>query len=384
MYRIKVFDSRCNEILTTFTGDGGKNSGDGLHLNGWSLRINGWGAMSFSINQFSEKATEQNLCPYNRVQLFRQNQVGTYVPVWSGYIESLRTISTVELGTRLEIGCVGMEKFFRKRWFFNRTVVGNGADNALEFLDLANALDTTCINPGTFIDNLPVNLEVENSTYFQALEELSRASQSEFRIDENFLFHFVPTLGQDQSSVIQLSFNRLGSYGSNISSLDRSQFGEDMVNILHARNKDLASQTVINQESIDKFGTLERSRTFNEAQDVDTLKQMAETYVNQYSIPDISITMIPEQARLRCPSGEFVGVAYGDIDLGDIVTNRINTENTSSVIAQRVAEISVTVDDNALETVGYSMSPIDSYITTSFLREDEVAELRRRLDEAGL
>lgn len=382
MYRLQVYDSRCQELLTQFNGDQSKNGGDSLFINSWNTAINTWGTLTFSINQFSKKASTRNLCPYNRLKLLRKNKQGVYEPVWCGYIESVVNASLGEFGTSLEIGAVGLEKMLRKRVIKGFNATGNGSDDVTTLLNQANAIDDTCICVGDMVPNLATNLTFDNTTMFAALVDIARASKSEFTVDENCCLSFVPLLGKDQSSVIQLVYNADGSFGGNARDIDRTQLGEDMINRVCATS-DAGTVIKENPDSISKFGTLEGFRTFSNANDMATLCNMAESFVDQQGYPDISLSMQPEGGRRICPSGKCVGILYGDIELGDIVATKLNYPSGTEIQVQRVVEISTTVSENCLEDTSYRMAPTGVFATSSFFRRDEIEELRARLDALG-
>lgn len=383
MYRLQVLDSRCQELLTQFEGDQGKASGDGLTITSFSRRINSWGTLTFSLNQFSAKATPRNLCPYNRIQLYRLNKKGVYEPVWCGYIETVVTVAQGEFGTTIEIGAVGLEKMLRKRILKYYRATGCGADDAEQLLNLANECDRTCMTVGDMVKNEQTDLEFENTTMFNAFEDIARASNSEFTIRPDCSMDFVPKLGVNQSQAIQLSYNADGSYGGTVASLDMTQFGEDMINSVCATTSGFTCN-VQNEESIEKYGKLEGYKTFSNARSEPTLCRMAENFVNQQAFPNVSRVMTPEAGRVTCPDGKCVGIQFGDINLGDLVVTRIKNGDTETTEIQRVIEIVVNIDSACYEDIGYAMSPTNATSTSSFLRRDEIEDIRQRLDNAGI
>src|SRR5690606_6818432 len=133
------------------------------------------------------------------------------------------------------------------------------------------------------------------------------------------------------------------------------------------------------------YGVLIERKTFNEANDQDTLDAMTAAYLTQRSKPITDFRVVPTLAskKVHPYSGArtLSGLEYGDVVVGDLVTVTITTENSTISTAKRVAEIVVEVDENLLETMRFTLSESGVFVTSSMLDGAEIDDLKRRIKE---
>lgn len=356
-----------------------------VKIKGWSHRINAAGKLVFSIRSDDENATEEKLRKYRRVRLYRRPQDGTsttYEPVWLGYIESSK-----EIDGEIEVLCMGMLEFFKKR-YVNGSYTGQGSTDAFSMLTSANATGATGVSAGTGGVTSSKNLVFSNKDTLRGWEELARAHGAEFEIANDGLLNFVPALGTDKTATTELTFRRDGTPGGNIDRIEIGEDGEPMANRIlstvtvgvstyNTQQDDVTSQGV--------YGVIVERRDFSNAGNQATLDSMAATYLTQVANPIQDYRVQPILARkfVDPVSGTRAvsGLQYGDLVVGDLATVIIQTRSQSIEATRRIAEITVSVDEQFNETIRYTLTQSGVFVTAAFLDTDEVNELRRRIRE---
>ncbi len=355
----------------------------------WSKRINAPGTMVFSMASNGLKATEDNLQPYRFVRLYRQNTDGTegYSPVWLGYIEAVN-----QSADSIEVLCVGALKLFKKRWAAaGQAFTGQGSDEAFDLLADSNSNDgDSGIDAGD--DGVTSSRDVTaqgDITVLRAWELLAQAHAAEFDIDDEGEFNFVSSLGTDKSGTVHMIYRRDGTPGTNVT---EPQFGEDgepmatkVIGKTSAGGGLTSTRPAAPSANQTTYGVLTEKRQFNEAQDQTALDSMTDTLLSQLENPITEFRLKPDLASktLNVMSGQRVlrGLQYGDVGVGDLVQATIITENRTISEAKRVAEIVVTVDEQGLEQMSFTLSKAGVFITAGFLDANLVDAVTQRVKE---
>jgi hypothetical protein len=380
VYRIHLYDFTGTTCETVFFD---------ASVRAFSKRINAPGRLNFSLPYNSPKVTDDNLQKYKRVRLYRKGSDGQYTPVWYGYIEAHK-----RNGAEIDVFCVGALKFFEKRFTVeDEAFDGEGSVEAFGLLSDCNSDGETGITAGTGNVVSERDLVVNRQDVLRAWEDIARAHNAEFEIDENGEFNFVSSMGTDQSSVVTLTFNRDGTPGGNVEQVEDGEDGAEMANRVIATTtagggltttrNDPSAQADYGNGTDDLI--LAEVKQFNQAQDQPTLDAMADSYLSQVSRPITDFRIVPTMAvkKFNTVTGEreTVGLMYEDITLGDLVTVRIQSESQSLDATRRVVEILVTTDENLHETVQYTLSEAGVFVTAALLDFDQVGQLRRKLRE---
>jgi hypothetical protein len=261
-------------------------------------------------------------------------------------------------------------------------------------LDAANLDGQTGITMGTNDPTLDVReLSTGGKSCLENFEVSAQTEGLEFEIDEDGHLNFVSSLGSDKSGSIVLTFRRDGSQGSNIREIDYGEDGERMANrIIGTSSVDSGLSYAYNVTAAQaEYGDgvndfiLVHKKVFNEAQTQDELEALVEAYALQVAYPITEFSLVPESAVKRfspitgtreIPSNV---VDFEDVEVGDLVTVVINTENISQDTAKRIAELSVEVDENNSETIRYTLTRAGVYVTSPYLNSAEAMDIKRRL-----
>lgn len=380
MYRIELYETTGDSTVQTALYS------PVVRVDSWSKRINAAGHLVFSLHRFDTKATEENLRHYRRVRLFRKNRdsTGEYEAVWFGYIEAVNQVDD-----RIEVFCTGMLDLFKKRYTgASEQFNGQGSTEAFGLLTDTNGNDgATGITAGTGGVTTTRDITLDHREILSAWEELARAHDAEFEIDDDGDFNFVPELGTDQSSVIELIFRRDGSPGNNVQEIEVGEDGRDMANQVvgvTGAGGGLTS-TIDDATSQTTYGVLIERRTFNHANDQTTLDAITQSYVDQVAHPITDFRIVPEMARRSFdPVGgtlSLSGLDYGEVSIGDLITVDIVSDNRTISETKRIAEIVVDVDENMQETLRFTLSKSGVFVTATLLDRKEIQELKRKIKE---
>jgi len=364
MYFLKLFDITGQTSEATFA--------DAV-VKSWSKRINGPGRLVFTLPIASHHTT--SLQKYKRIRLYRN---GT--PIWYGYLEAHKRTSEAEF----TVYCAEMLQLFNKRFTaIDETFTGQGSAEAFGLLSDANADDETGITEGTGGVTTTKDLKAQGRQEILSMwTKLAQAHDAEFQIDEDGAFHFVPTLGTDKTSTIFLRFRRDGNPGNTVEGVEEGEDGEPMANRVIALSTALTS-TQNDLTSQGTYGVLVEVKQMNEAQDQGTLDSMAQTYLSQRANPITDFQVMPVMAsrQFSTITGQLsvVGLDYNDVEVGDLVTCDFVTETMTIQEARRIAEIVVDVDENAKESVKFTLAKAGVFVTIGLLEGDRGGEVLRRL-----
>jgi hypothetical protein len=229
-------------------------------------------------------------------------------------------------------------------------------------------------------------LTLDNREVLRAWEELGRAHDAEFEIDDDFEFNFVSTLGTDKSSTIELTFRRDGQPGSEVEEIEVGSDGRDMANrVIGTTTNGSLTSTQNDATSQSNYGLLIERKAFNEANDQDTLDAMTTSYLGQRANPIADFRLEPTQAKKRfntvTGARTLSGLVYEDIAVGDLVTVVSITENMSETTVKRLAEIIVEVDENAGERLRFTLTEAGVYVTAGYVGATEIEEIKRQIRE---
>jgi len=361
-----------------------------FNLKGWSDRINAPGDMLFSLPKRSPLATTDNLREWRKVDLHRRvlDGSGMMVPVWSGVIEAVQ-----EVGTEIEVLCAGGLRILEKRPTPDDAEL-DGMGSAEVFALLTGTNDSmtgygpTGITSGTGGVTTTRDLIINGKTILAVLEDLARAhDDAEYRVNPSWGLDFVPALGSDKSGQIHLFFEE-GATGNNVKDVERGSDGRKMANVVIGRSS-AGGGLASTQESVESqtlYGIkLVEEKQFNEAQDQETLDAMTLSYVNQIAFPLTNLRLMPvvEARRFNVRTGEMEmsGLAYGDVEVGDLVMTTIKKRNFDETEARRVAEISVNVDENLKETLSFTLSKAGVFVTSGYLENSLLTDLTERIKQ---
>jgi hypothetical protein len=374
MYKIEI--TRGSSTITIFSPE--------ITVKNWGFRINAPAPFVFSIPISNPKANEDNLQHMNRITFYRKSRDGRkrYVPEWYGYIEAVNQVDNA-----FEVLCTGALGIFRKRYTLaNESLNGAGSADAFDLLARTNTDDgPTGIAEGTGGVTDTSDLTVNEQDILSALEKKAASVGAEFEIDVSGKLNFVPSLGTDKTG-LKLVYRLDGRPGTNVSSFT---FGEDagpMANRIVGKNSAGSTSTKDDGTSQTKYGiVLVEHKTFTEANDQDTLDSMTQAYLSQraYPITDIAVVPDPAAKRFNPLTGlrETSGIQYGDISIGDLITLEVVTQSRQIHTAKRIAEISVSVDENGHETMSLTLSKAGVFVTADYLDATEYGDLKRTVQK---
>lgn len=383
MYRLEIYastgTSTTQEVL--FTPE--------FLVKGWSHRINAAGKLVFSIEKSHVKATRENFRKYRQVKLFRRPRSGgAMVSVFYGYMEAER-----DLGDRKEIVCMGMLDFFKKRLTgSNENFNEQGSTEAFGLLSDTNTNDgPTGVTSGPGGVTSTKDLTMDQETVFSAWERMAAAHEAEFEISPDGVFDFVSSLGSDKSSTIELNFRTDGSPGSDVENIEMGEDAKDMYTQIIGVSSaggglsytydDTTAQSDYGDGTNDLI--LIEKRSFNEANDLDTLTSLVTSYGSQISNPLTEIRLQPILSRKTYDpisnTRPFRGVDYDDLEVGDLITANIITRNETISETKRIAELTVRVDDTGKENLVFTLAKSGVFVTAAFLDDTEIEDLKERI-----
>jgi hypothetical protein len=378
MFRISVYDIKGQGVPVILFK---------AVVRSWSKKINAPGTMTFSLPISDTDATATNLQKYKRVTLQRLAQDGTntYQTVWTGYIEAAK-----ENHEYIDVICQGNLKLFLKRYAaLNQAFTGAGSTEAFGLLTTTNGTDgDTGITTGTggVATANPVTAQ-RRIDILRAWEDLAAADGAEFEIDDTLKFNFVPALGSDKSASVTLRYRRDGTPGSNVVLTGFGEDGELMANRIlgYTDNGGGLTSTKDDAASQATYGVLIEEKQFNQAQNQAALDAMTLSYLTQRANPltDYAVQPILANQTFDVVSGtnQITGLQYTSLGVGDLVTADILTENQTILQSRRIAEIDVIVDEQLNETVLYTLSKSGVFVTSAYLSDDSVLQIKRRIRE---
>jgi len=377
MYTVKLYNntgSSAEALLADCT------------VRSWSNRLNGPGRFAFTLPLGSTNLGL--LRPYRQVTLERRKQDGTDADegAWIGFVESFKRTSRQEY----TVFCAGLLQEFRKiPTAKDETFTGQGSTEAFELLTAANAIRATGVTAGTGGVTTTKSLKAQGyADVLSMWEDMAMAHGAEFDITFARQFRYVPSLGSDKSGTVTLRFRRDGEPGNTVEDLEEGEDGEPMANRIIASTTGGGglSYTWDDATSQSTYGVLVEVKEFNEAQDAGTLQSLAGAYGAQRANPitDFQARPVMAEKRLNALTGalETVGLQYGDVVPGDLVTCDFVTEGTTLQAVRRVAEVLVDVDEEDNEVVRYTLSKTGIYVSSNYLEYDKVGELTRRIQAA--
>jgi hypothetical protein len=351
----------------------------------WSNRINGPGRFTFTLPVGSGNVSL--LQKWLPVTLERRNEDGEDEGIWVGWLESHKRTSKAEF----TVFCAGALQIFHKRYTaVNQALTGAGSDDAFFLLGYTNGDDDTGIAEGDGGVTAPENMQAQGQQDLLTMfERIAAATGGEFEVAfviEAFALlrtlRFVSSLGSDKSGTVTLRFRRDGEPGNTVEGLEEGEDGAPMANRI------LGSSTAGGGYQYDApnplgYPLLEEAKQFNEAQNLDTLTALTIAYGQQRSNPvtDFQVLPVLTERKMNTLTGELetVGLRYGDVVPGDLVTCDFVTESVTVQEARRVAEILVDVDERGSETVRFTLTKTGIFVTSNYLNGDVAGELTRRI-----
>lgn len=355
-----------------------------MTVRGWSERINAPGKLVFSMHKNHPSATDLNLRMWRPVRLHRNPRDGTnpMLPTWFGFI-----LGKQEIGDRIEVLCHGGLRIFDKR-DVSGTFTGQGSTEAFDLLSDTNSNDgDTGITAGTGGVTTTMNLTLSGVTMTRALQDFAGATGAEYQVDPDAQLNFVPSLGSDKSSLIELIFRRDGQPGSDLIDFEISEDGEPMANKIIGTTTGGGglTSTYTHPTSSDDYPVLVERKAFNQANDQPTLDALTEAYGLQraFPIPDFKAVPATATKKFNPLSGarEISGLRYEDVSVGDLVLVTTVTPNRNESVVKRIAELIVDVDENLNERLRFTFSEAGVFVTEQYLNETAFDDLKRRVQE---
>lgn len=377
MYRLDILNTTGSSISTVlFAPD--------VTVERWSKRINAPGRMVFAMHANDPKATDEALQVYRRVRLYRQRRDGQggFQAVWYGYVEEKN-----ESDGRIEVSCAGPLQLFKKRYAAKDEVFnGEGSTEAFGLLSDANSQGATGIAQGTGGVTTTRDVKAQGDVdMLRAWELLAQAHGTEFEIDDDGNFNFVPSLGSDKSGSIHLIFRRDGRPGTNVIGFERGESGADMGNRVIGKSTAGSGLTSTQNDATSQtaYGLLVVTKQLNEAQDQTTLDSMSSALLTQIANPLTDFRLQPEMAaqKFNVLTGQraMKGLQYTDVVAGDLVKVTTVTENRSVTEVKRIAEIAMDVDEEGMERLSLTLSKSGVFITAGYLDASRVQEMTRKI-----
>ncbi|QDT46159.1 hypothetical protein Pan258_01760 [Symmachiella dynata] len=322
------------------------------------------------------------------MKLFRMPRNGdTMVPVFYGYIEAERDIDDNK-----EVVCMGMLEFFRKRITgSDENFNGQGSTEAFGLVSDANTLSPTGITAGSGGVTSTKDVTLDQAPVLSAWEDLAAAHSAEFEISPDGVFDFVSSLGSDKSSTIELTFRTDGGVKSDLEEYEMGEDAKKMVTRVIGTSSAGGgiSYTYNDTTAQSEFGDgtnnliLIEKRNFSQAQDIGTLTSITTAYGSQISNPLTELRVQPILMRkVYDPisnTRSLQGLEYDDLEVGDLITAIIETQNETIEETKRIAELVVRVDENGKESLVFTLSKSGVFITAAFLDGEELEDVKERL-----
>ncbi|HYH63213.1 MAG TPA: hypothetical protein VD866_00800, partial [Urbifossiella sp.] len=342
MYTLRLWDITGTACLATLHDAAVKN---------WSNRVSSPGRFQFSL-----PASSTNIALLQSqlvVTLERRDEVGDDVPEWVGYLESHKKTDKAEHTAF----CAGALQLFRKRKTLDdETFTGGGSDEAFDLLTDTNGDFDTGIVAGTGGVAATANLKATGRKDLLAMwTDIAAATGAEFAVSFTLAalslvrsLDFVPSMGTDKSASVTLRFRRDGDPGNNVEGLEEGEDGEPMATrVIGTSAAGGGLEYVYDDPLQSTYGLLVEEKAFNEAQDLATLTALTTAYGQQRANPitDYQVAPILAEKRVNTITGErqSVGLQYGDLVPGDLVTCDFVTESGTVQAVRRIAEVLVDV-----------------------------------------
>jgi hypothetical protein len=374
MYRIQIL-SKSNTPITSLPEFSAQ-------LRSYSKVINKAGKCSFSIDKSSPFAIKSNFSLFNRVIIKRFNG-SQFVTVWIGYLESV-----IESEGRVNMGCVELINLFDKRVTGNLTLTGNAGTAISDMLTTTNADDDTFINMGNNNYTTALDQKLDKKTLLDAWEDIAKTEESEFAIDNSFNLN-LGLLGADKSATVTLSFNRDTPEHNTIENVRINETGSKVINRVRAIGKNKAGSiltaVVENAGSISSNGLLEKVISFNDAESVGALTELAQGELDKLkdviSNPEIKPLQLRTVTNLAGVP-KTIGLDVSDMELGDIVKLWYNTQWISINENRRIVAFTVSLDDTGAESINLKLNKVDQNI--ELLASDEDSERDKEKNQRQL
>lgn len=362
-YSVKIYQFDFSTQLTTlfYSQD--------IYDFSYFTEINKPGGAKFTINVRNAKATTTNLKMFNKVVIER-NGVGVFI----GYIENIRaTVNTVD------VVCVGMLGFFRRR-LFSKTFTSGGGDTAqdafFEILDDTNTANDTGITQGlsTVFYNLE-DIQFVRSKIYDAWSKLASLSNGEFAINTDRTLDFLERLGEDKSDSIILQYNVNQINSANLREFDVEVQGRDTTNKVIGVRKGGIAGTESDTASILEFGLLEDTINLSYIDASADLTAEMENFIERHKIEFYSPKVTIDEEKIDVDT----------LNLGDTVRVSLNNGFMSLALNERIVKKEIDVSDNATEIVKLSLIvETGNLLPSSFIEDiiglsDRVALLESEL-----
>jgi len=295
---------------------------------------------SFTLPLSHPRATKENLQKHNRIEIYRVNlKDRTDIrKVWIGYIEAVRIVDE----NHLNVGCNGLLQLFEKRSVSRSFTNWQGGDAVFEILNKVNIQEDIFLSEGVTDVNKQFSHDFADMKVLSVFKKIAESTGGELQIDTNFQLNFQNQIGQDRSSKVIFRFIRNQQIANSIDTFTFLEEGKELFNRIICFGKDrMITAVKEDQDSISKFGLLEKVRHFTKVEDQNTLDELAEELLKFHKPVKMIPTIEPNKERID----------LFDYEVGDKVRVIIKHAFTDFDQIHRILEINVTVGKNNEEKI---------------------------------
>lgn len=285
--------------------------------------------IQFEVDLYDSKATPVNLRKYNRVKLYDGDKW-----IFSGYIASWKTNDR----DSVTVVCKHLFGLFDRRLTGSNETWNTNAGSAIHgLLTSTNSLKDTKIIVGVNDALSTVNQTFKRQTVYKAWQDIAKAGQVEFEIDENDQLNIKPLVGEDKTSSVVLRFSETQETTNSITTLDFVSEGDDMANDIIGTGNNLTSeQQDLTSQGL--YGLLQKVVSYSDQPTQGVLDDLTTDTLtqNKYSKDMPSITL--DNKKIKPHS----------LKLGDTVRVILKKGQLINVDANyRITGLNITWNDNS-------------------------------------
>jgi hypothetical protein len=218
----------------------------------------------------------------------------------------------------------------------------------------ANAPPTALTGPWTFGNGITgPDLQFDFHTILYILKSFGAYSYSDFYIDENLVFNFIPFKGRDLTTVVDFTWGATGGTPSNLTDYNIPRFGQRMINHLYGIATDINGNVLhydqTDNTSITTYGYIEGVAAYSDVKDQATLNARIQAELPLISTPDDTALTVTQSEK---------GNQLGVYSVGDIVAINVHNKSVDFQDSRRIVGISVQVNGTGREYINIQTNKV--------------------------
>lgn len=210
--------------------------------------------------------------------------------------------------------------------------------------------------PWTFGDGTKApKLLFDFNSVLYVLHQFGAYTYSDFYLDNNLVFNFVPFKGRNLTNQVTFSFspNGVGQTPGNIVDYNIPRLGERQINSLYGIATDV-NGNVLNypqqdSASVATYGFLQSVAAYSDVKDQATLNARIQAELPLISTPDSAAITITQSEK---------GYPLGTYDVGDVVSIKIKNKGVSFSDNRRIVGITVVVNGTGREMISIQTNKV--------------------------